>query len=277
MPEGDTIFRTAATLRPVIEGTTIAAARLRDRQFDPERLVGAAIVRVEPRGKHLLMHLSTIDCLHSHLGMTGSWHAYRPGQAWRKPAHYAALHLDLTSAEVICFSPKLLELLSADQLRRHPHLRQLGPDLLSPAWDAASALARLRRRDATPLGVAIMDQSLVAGIGNVYKSELLFLERFDPLAPVACYSDEELLGLLDRAQRLMSRNVGRGPRQTRFRGDGRRVWVYGRSGEGCYRCGNAIQLRRQGMQGRTTYWCPSCQPQRTAPNAPASPGLPPLP
>jgi endonuclease-8 len=242
MPEGDTIYRTAVALRPALEGRRIATARIRDWQFEPERLGGA---------------------IHSHMGMTGSWHVYRRGETWRKPTHYAALVLEIDELDVICFSPKLLELLTADQLRQHAHFRRLGPDLLAREFDVPDAVARFRARNDLPLGEAVMNQTIVCGIGNVYKSDLLFLMGFDPFASVANFSDAELAAMIERARRLMQRNLSGAPRQTRFRGDGRRLWCYGRSGEACFKCGCVIQLRRQGDAGRTTCWCPTCQPPRT--------------
>lgn len=262
MPEGDTIFRTAARLRPALAGRQIAGIRLRDRQFDPERVVGTTIEAVEARGKHLLMHLSTGGAIHSHLGMTGSWHVYRTGEPWRKPARYAALEMVVGELTVVCFSPKLLEWLAADRLRSHIYLRTLGPDLLDAEFDAAAAALRFRVHDAAPVGEAVMNQTIVCGVGNVYKSEVLFLLGFDPFAAVRQFSDGELVDLVERARRLMRRNLAGGPRQTRFRGDRRRLWVYGRAGEPCYKCGGVIQLRRQGDAGRTTYWCSACQPAR---------------
>jgi endonuclease-8 len=263
MPEGDTIYRTAASLRPALEGRTIDDVQLRDRQFEPDRVAGATVASVEARGKHLLMHLAHGGAIHSHMGMTGSWHVYRRGETWLKPSHYAALVLVVEELDVICFSPKLLELLSADQLRHHVHLRRLGPDLLAAEFDVPDAVARFRARDELPLGEAVMNQTIVCGIGNVYKSDLLFLLGFDPFAPVGKFSDDELAALIDRARRLMQRNLSGAPRQTRFRGDGRRLWAYGRSGDACYKCGAMIQLRRQGDAGRTTCWCPQCQPPRS--------------
>lgn len=262
MPEGDTIYRTAVSLRPALEGRTIAGVRLRDRQFEPDRLQGAAVTSVEARGKHLLMHLDRGGAIHSHMGMTGSWHIYRRGETWRKPQHYAALVLAVDELDVICFSPKLLELLSADQLRHHVHLRTLGPDLLAREFDVPDAVRRFRARNELPLGEAVMNQTIVSGIGNVYKSDLLFLMGFDPFAAVAKFTDEELAAMIERARRLMLQNLSGAARQTRFRGDGRRLWCYGRSGEACFKCGAVIQLRRQGDAGRTTCWCPACQPAR---------------
>jgi endonuclease-8 len=196
------------------------------------------------------------------MGMTGSWHVYHPGQAWRKPAHYASLWLSINNLEVICFSPKQLELLTADQFRRHSHLQRLGPDLLAESFDEAAAVARFRTRNDLPIGEAVMNQTLVCGIGNIYKSEVLFLMHFDPFAPVSRFADEELAGMLGTARRLMQRNCGGPDRTTRIGSDVGRLWVYGKSGQPCPKCGMVIQLRRQGEAGRTTCWCLVCQPGR---------------
>ena len=285
MPEGDTIFRSATTLRPAMEGRVIEDARIRDRQFECERIVGRRVTGVEARGKHLLMHLgesrvegpesrageepsgsrrSTLRppplCIHSHMGMTGSWHIYRPGEPWGKPTHYAALQLAINSLEVICFSPRLLELLTADQLRRHPHLTRLGPDLLSKEFNVDAAVARFRAHNHVPLGEAVMNQRIVSGIGNIYKSELLFILQLDPFAPVAKFTDDELCRIIAKARYLLLLNSGGPNRTTRFGSDAGRMWVYGRSGTPCPNCGATIQLRRQGEAGRPTCWCPECQP-----------------
>src|SRR5262249_49139563 len=158
------------------------------------RLLGVTVASVEARGKHLLMHLAAGGAIHSHMGMTGSWHIYRPGEAWRKPAHYASLELAVQRPArpqpadrdlvVICFSPKLLAFPTAGQLRTHAPPRRLGPDLLAVGFDVADAVARFRERDSLPLGEAVMNQTIVSGIGNAYKSDLLFLVGFDPFAPV---------------------------------------------------------------------------------------------
>ena len=262
MPEGDTIYRTATTLRPAIEGRRIDAAHLRDPLFEAETIVGATVAAVEARGKHLLIHLTSLGAIHSHMGMTGSWHIYRPGDPWCKPRQYAVLVMAINSLEVICFSPKQLELLTANQLRAHAHLRNLGPDLLAVEYDAAAAVARFRAHNSVPLGEAVMNQTIVSGIGNIYKSELLFILRLDPFAPVAAFTDEELAQLTDKARRLMRQNSATHRRQTRFTGEGQRMWVYSRPGEQCAKCAAPIQVRRQGEAGRTTFWCPTCQQPR---------------
>jgi endonuclease-8 len=217
---------------------------------------------VEARGKHLLMHLASRHALHSHLGMDGSWHLYRPGQPWRKSPKAAVLVLRVKELDAVCFLPKLLELLTADQLRTHHYLRSLGPDLLAREFDVPAAVRRFRVHNAVPLGEAVMNQTIACGVGNVYKSDLLFLLGFDPLAAVGAYADDELARLLAKARTLLKANLAGAPRQTRFRGDGRRLWAYGRAGQTCYQCGGEIQITRQGDQGRTTFWCPTCQPRR---------------
>ena len=265
MPEGDTIFRTAAQLRPIIDGQLIesTSGKVAPRLEPP--LVGQRIVGTEARGKHLLLHLSDTRVIHSHMGMTGSWHTYGHHSKWQKPTSFAELALHLPQAVAVCFTPKTLEVLSATDLRRHPHLCQLGPDLLSPAFQLEDVLPRLRVHDRTALGHAIMNQTIVSGIGNVYKSELLFLLRLNPFEPVAHFTDATLGDLLQRARRLLHRNIGGAPRRTRFGRDGQRLWVYNRSGEKCLVCGDTIRMQRQGDLGRSTYWCPTCQPPQTTP------------
>ena len=263
MPEGDTIFRTATTLRPAMEGGVIERATVRDGFIEPDSLTGGTVKSIEARGKHLLMHLSNEHVIHSHMGMTGSWHVYHAGQPWQKPSEYAALVLAINRLEVICFSPKMLELLRVDQLRTHRYLRSLGPDLLAGEFDAAAVTQRFRPHNAKPLGEAVMNQTIVCGIGNIYKSEILFIMGFDPLASVAKFTDDELTAMLEKARWWMRRNLGGPMRVTRYGSAGAgRHWVYGKSGTPCPKCNTTIQLIRQGEAGRTTCWCPACQPAR---------------
>ena len=265
MPEGDTIFRIAHRLRGLLVDQPIRSERWRERPPEGWRLSGAQVATVEARGKHLLLHLDDGRALHSHLGMTGSWHLYRPGEAWRKPTRRAALSFEIGSVVVVCFSPKTLEVLSPDGLRRHAHLRRLGPDLLGPEPSRNEILDRFRTQAAAPVGVAIMNQTVVSGVGNVYKSEVLFLCGVAPQTPVAQLNDQQVWKLVAEARRLMKRNVTGYPRQTRFAGERRRLWVYGRPGQPCYRCGTRIEMLRQGDLGRSTYWCPKCQQVGQAP------------
>lgn len=258
MPEGDTLYRTAVRLREALAGTTLVEAQARAREgIDAASLVGRRLPRVESRGKHLLLHLDDGRCLHSHMGMTGSWHLYRRGEPWRKPANYAALVLGTAERLAVCFSPRTLQLLSATGLRRHPQLARLGPDMLAGEFDPVGLAPRLHTP--LPIGEALLDQRLLSGIGNVYKSEVLFLCRVDPFAPASSLPSASLVELLAQARALMRRNLEGHPRRTRSGHDGPRVWVYGRSGEPCLRCGSLVRMRRQGEAARSTYYCPECQ------------------
>jgi endonuclease-8 len=260
VPEGDTIHRTANTLRPWLVGEPIVAARGWDDWIDSQSLVGHHVTQVEARGKHLLLHLDDERVVHGHSGMTGSWHIYPLGEPWQKPERRAALVIETARLVVIFFSPKTLELLTPTQFRRHPYLPKVGPDLLGEELDVREVIARFRTQNHKPVGEAVMNQTLTAGIGNIYKSELLFLEHIDPFAPVKNLDDARLADLFDLARQLMQHNLEGPARTTRFAGDGGRMWVYGRSGAPCYLCSTPIRVRRQGDLGRTTYWCPTCQP-----------------
>jgi endonuclease-8 len=259
MPEGDTIYRTAARLRPVLQGQTVTAARARDAGLAAETLVQRTVQSVEARGKHLLIHLENGLAIHSHLGMHGAWHVYVRSEAWQKPERLAALTIEVPEVVCVCFNPKTLELLTAAQLQRHPHISRLGPDLLADAFDEAEVLRRFRVHNAAPIGEAVMNQTIVCGIGNVYKSEVLFLTHVDPFCRVADLSDDRIVQIVRTAREWLSRNLSGSPRRTRFGLDGQRLWVYGRNGKPCFVCGERIQLRRQGDLGRTTTWCPRCQ------------------
>jgi len=260
MPEGDTIHRTAVTLRPWLVGQQVLGARGWTDRIDAESLVGATVTSIEARGKHLLIHFDDARVVHGHSGMTGSWHIYPLGEAWQKPEHRAALVLETARLCVVFFTPKTLELLSPAQFRRHRYLSKVGPDLLADVLDLDKMIARFRTQNHAPVGQAVMNQTLACGIGNVYKSELLFLQNIDPFAPVSNLTDNDLRDLLELARELLQYNLQGPKRTTRFEGDGGKVWVYGRRCQACYLCGTAIEMRRQGDLGRSTYWCPQCQP-----------------
>lgn len=259
MPEGDTIYRVAARMQAFAVGRKVSRFHDRRSEFDPGQFTGKQFFRVEARGKHLLMAFEGGAVLHSHMGMTGAWHIYRPGTPWQKPDNYCRLHIDLGGVELVLFSPKLIETLRDTALARHPQLARLGPDLLSPMPNLEDACERLRQHNAVPLGVALMNQQLVAGIGNVYKSELLFIERLSPFVPVASLPDERLLEVLSRARFLMRRNLDGSPRRTRYTTKGPRLWVYNRHRQPCFVCGASIERTLQGDAGRSTYFCPDCQ------------------
>lgn len=259
MPEGDTIHRAATRLKAVLDGQVVQRAESRWLGAAAESLCGRQIKAVEARGKHLLIQFDDDRVLHSHMGMTGSWHIYRPGERWQKPAQRAAIWLECPEVCVVCFTPKLLELLTAAGMRRHEYLHRLGPDLLAGPPRDEEVLARFRQCNNLPIGEAVMNQTVVSGIGNVYKSEVLFHERLHPQTLVRDLGDEQILAITTIARELMEQNLSGRPRTTRYALDGGRFWVYGRSGKPCYTCGRPIELIRQGDLGRTTYFCPQCQ------------------
>jgi len=255
VPEGDTIFRTAATLRSALVGRHLVRAELpRLRSRAPE--VGTEVRSVEARGKHLLIGLGDGRVLHTHMQMSGSWHVYRPGERWRKAGAAARVVLEVSDAVAVCFSAPVVELLEERELRAHPRLSALGPDLCSPHADLDEALARLDRLPPeTEIAVALLDQRVACGVGNVYKSETLFACRTDPFARVGDLDRRARHVILATAWELLRRNLDGGPRATYGGG----LAVYRRRGRPCPRCATPIRSRRQGEAARTTYWCPSCQ------------------
>jgi endonuclease-8 len=191
--------------------------------------------------------------------MNGAWHLYRPGERWYKPPSQARAVLETADFVAVCFNAPVVELLAAGGVERHEGLRRLGPDLLKEDFDPIEARRRLRERGDLAVGDALMAQSALAGIGNVYKSETLFLCRMNPFTRVDELDDETLDRLVAKARELMKRNLEGFPRRTRSALAGPRLWVYDRSGKPCLECGTLIEVRRQGLAGRTTYYCPTCQ------------------
>ena len=250
MPEGDTLFRTAATLqrwlggREVTEATAAAAP-----------MVGHTVERVEANGKHLLVRFDSGHVLHTHLRMTGSWHVYGTGARWQRPASQAKVTLTCGERMAVCFNAPVVELLAPGAERNHPSLAGLGPDVLGRPLDLEEIRRRARnRRPETPLGELLLDQRVVAGIGNIWRSEALFLEGHNPFKPVSALHDDELDALVTTARKIMSESLGP------FTGRPQR-WVYRRTGRPCRRCGTPIISRPQGEQARMAYWCPACQPE----------------
>ena len=269
MPEGDTIFRTAEVLRRALLGRRVTTARAQAgpgvrRVPDLSPLVGATVAAIEARGKHLLIGFDNGLTVRSHLRMRGSWHRYRPGERWRLPAHRATVVLETPEAVAVAFDTPVVELLTDAGLRRSRTLRDLGPDLLGSNFDPDEALRRLRDRDGDQLGTALLDQRAIAGIGNVVKSEVAFMERMDPWASVGSFDDDQLRAAIATARRVLRANTGGGARSTTgSRAPGAQLWVYSRAGRPCRSCGTIIQSARQGELARTTYWCPRCQAPAT--------------
>lgn len=259
MPEGDTLFRIAATLGKALTGKPLTAFSSTVPALAETNLAGRTVTLVEARGKNLLIHFDDGRALHTHLRMTGSWHLYRPGERWQKPAFQARAVLETADFVAVCFNAPVVELLAAGGVERHDGLRRLGPDLLKDDFDPIEARRRLRERGDLEIGDALMAQSALAGIGNVYKSETLFLCRMNPFVRVDVLDDATLDRLVAKARELMKQNLEGFPRKTRTALAGPRLWVYDRSGQPCLSCGTLIKVRRQGLGGRTTYYCPQCQ------------------
>lgn len=259
VPEGDTLFRIAATLGKALAGKPLTRFSSSLPALSDAGLDGRTITRVEARGKNLLIHFDDGRALHTHLRMNGSWHIYRPGERWQKPESQARAVLETADFVAVCFNAPVVELLAAGGAERHEGLRRLGPDLLKEDFDPIEARRRLRERNDLAVGDAIMAQSALAGIGNVYKSETLFLCRLDPFVLVGALDDATLDRVVAKARALMNQNLTGFPRRTRNALAGPRLWVYDRSGQPCLECGTLIKVRRQGVAGRTTYYCPRCQ------------------
>ncbi|MBK7972099.1 MAG: Fpg/Nei family DNA glycosylase [Deltaproteobacteria bacterium] len=263
MPEGDTLHRTAATLGAALTGELITAASARPWRsapaIDAASLVGRRVSGVRAEGKNLLVELDDGRSVLTHLRMTGSWHLYQPGEKWWKPASRARLVIENARYVAVCFSAPVVELLTASAVRRHPGLTSLGPDILGDDFDAGAAAARFRAADDLTIGDALLRQQLVSGIGNVYKSEVLFAVRLDPWTKVRDLSDPALTAILGEVRTQMRKNLDGAPRRTVFEPRGERHWVYGRDRQPCLVCARPVEMRRQGDAGRSTYFCRACQ------------------
>jgi endonuclease-8 len=254
MPEGDALARTAAGLRPYLLGRSVTGARARLPGPQVARVVGSTITGVDALGKNLLIRFDNGLEIRTHLRMNGTWHRYRPGEAWRRPVARARLVLEVPGAIAVCFDAPVVELFEQRAETLHPSLSQLGPDLLDPAFDADEALRRLRHpaRAEMSIAEALLDQRALAGIGNIWKNETLFVERVNPFVAVATLDDETLQRLVATARRLLNASAARSRPG--------RLNVYRRTGRPCSRCGAAIVSTQQGSElPRTTYWCPRCQ------------------
>jgi endonuclease VIII len=250
MAEGDTILRAARRIDAALTGQTVAAAAPdpRGRAAGIERLDGRRLEAVESHGKNLLLRFGDL-VLHSHMGMNGSWHVHPRGGRWRKPRRAAWAVLAGDTQEAVQLGGPTLRLIPADRLQRDPQLARLGPDVLAPGFDVDAVLGGLRANPSRTLGDALLDQTLVAGIGNIFKSEACFAARLDPWRPIADLDDNELRSVLLAARELMLPAVA----------GGRRTHAVYRARRSCPVCGGRIASRGQGDANRTTYWCPDCQ------------------
>ena len=251
MPEGDTIYRSATTLRRWLVGREVTAARSVLADVNAEALVGRTVEAVESRGKHLLIRFSGDAVLHTHMRMTGSWHVYRAGERWQRPDWQARVVVEAGERVAVCFNAPVIELMQGRAEDLHPSLSGLGPDVLVEPLD----LAGIRRRAATrppetAIGELLLDQRVVSGVGNIWRCESLFVRRLDPRKPWSELGADELDALLRSAAEMM---------QSSARGTRPPPYVYGRTGRPCRRCGTRIESRLMGDQPRRLYWCPRCQ------------------
>jgi endonuclease-8 len=279
MPEGDTILRAARTLHRVLAGHTVTRfdsvypALTRIAEDTP--IVGRTIESVAARGKHLLMTFSGDLILRTHMRMNGSWHLYRTGARWLRPASDMRVLVATADAVAVGFNVPIAELLSARELERHRQMRRLGPDLLAGAGtqyqypvDVQEIVRRMRARGGEEIAEVLLNQQVLAGIGNVFKSEILFAAGVNPFTPVRDLTDVDLerivrlardqlaASVLDRS-RTLTRAFGR--RTTRSLDPAASLWVYSRRGKPCRRCGTIIASKKTGVDARLTYWCPQCQ------------------
>ena len=252
MAEGDTILRLARRFEVTLVGETVKATapNPRGKAAGIERLDGRTLEDVNAHGKHLMLGFGDVS-LHSHLGMSGGWHFYKPGSRWRRPRSSAWAVLAGDGWDAVQFGGPTLQVGPTARLRRNPQLTRLGPDILGEEFDPDAVIAAMRADPSRGLGDALLDQRLVAGIGNIFKSEAFFAARIDPWRPIGDLSDEELREVLLAARAQMLNAVERGDRH--------RFQIYKRRQGACPRCRGPVSSRGQGDDNRTTYWCPRCQ------------------
>jgi endonuclease-8 len=271
MPEGDTIFRTARAMHRVLAGRTIVGSESTmpslARAPGVGALKGRTIDRVTAQGKHLLIHFSGDLVLRSHMRMHGSWHLYRTGDRWKRPRNSMRIVLRTDEVEAVAFDTPDAQLVRTRDLGRLTPLKNLGPDLLSDDFDAEEATRRIVHDGDREIAEALLDQRSVAGIGNVIKSEVLFICGVNPRARVGALSRATVRQICDESRRVMKISVAEGGVGRRTTGRVQpeaRLYVYGRAGKPCRRCGTPIRFAKQGRDPRSTYWCSRCQPETTA-------------
>lgn len=260
MPEGDTVYAAADRLRRALAGRVLTHCQFRVPRYATVDFTGHTVTGVRSRGKHLLIDLADpqgarAPSIHSHLKMEGAWHVYRPGARWRRPTHHARIVLRTNICEAVGFELGVLDLLDDPESA----LSYLGPDLLGDDWDADEAVRRIRARPAEAIGLALLDQRLMAGVGNVFRCEICFLRGVLPTTPVA---DVDVPGMVETSRKLLWNNRTRTARSTTGQtAPNARTWVYGRRGQLCRRCATPIERGFLGDDGaeRVIYFCPTCQ------------------
>ncbi len=290
MPEGDTIYRTARALQKAIGGKVVTAFEANVATLasvsDDKGIVGRTVEKVEARGKWCLIHFSGDLLLISHMLMSGSWHIYRTGEKWWMPRSRMRCAITCGDFVAVAFNVPVAEFHTERTLARYSQVPKLGVDVLSGEYSVEAGIAALRARAVShpddEVAVVLLNQQVLAGLGNVYKSEVAFAAGVNPFRAMRTLNEREIETMADVSQRWMKANVNEsqgprgesgdgivtytGPRRTtRSMTQADRTWVYGRQGQECRRCGALIQMRKQGTAVRSTYWCPSCQPWVAAP------------
>jgi endonuclease-8 len=276
MPEGDTIFRTARALGRALAGKPITGFRstypLLTRFDDDTPLAGQIVESVESRGKWLLIHFSGGGTLATHLLMNGSWHIYRPGERWQQPRVNMRIVIENSEYIAVGFRVPVARMHTVLSLARDAKIPQPALDVLSPEFDAEAAMLRVLAHPEEEIADVLLHQEVLAGVGNEFKSEICFVTGVNPFCKVGALSREQVAGLIAAAQKLVAANVledsgdemvtygGRKRRTTHESDPGASVYVYGRKGEACRRCGELIRRRLQGPDARVTFWCEKCQP-----------------
>jgi len=276
MPEGDTIFRAARSMHRVLAGHLVtrfetAYAHL-DRVNVDTPIVGRTIEQIKSAGKHHLIVFSGDLILRTHMRMNGSWHLYRHGERWWRGPQAMRVRIDTADWVAVAFNVPVAEFVTPKELSTTDPVAKLGPDLLGATFDRDEAVRRLIASGHQAIALSLLDQRLVAGIGNVYKSEVLFLSGVNPFTPASAVPRDTLERMMDLARGLLKDNVLEGTsgqiqtfrnlRQTnRSMDPDQNLWVYGRSGKPCRRCGAPIEMKKMGIEARSTYWCARCQPQ----------------
>src|SRR5580704_3501359 len=279
MPEGDTIYRAARAMQKAIGGKVVKGfetglAKLA-RVDDDASLVGRVVERVESRGKWLLIYFSGDLILVTHMLMSGSWHLYRLGERWRMGRAKMRVVIRVEDWEAVAFNVPIAEFHTARSLERSSEVPKLGPDVLGAEFTVEGGVGRLAayaaERPEAEVGVVLLNQRVMAGLGNVFKSEVAFAAGVNPFRAMRTVTPREMERMVEFSKRYMTANVADGSgdgivtysgnRQTTHAMDREeRLWVYRRQGEECRRCGATVMMRRQGVQARSTYWCPECQP-----------------
>jgi len=267
MPEGDTLCRTARTLRRALEGQVVTRfetvlPKLSRIDVDSP-LAGRTVDHVESVGKWLLMRFSGDLVLLTHMLMSGSWHIYRPGERWQRGRQHMRIVIETPKWNAVAFNVPVAEFHTEASLARRAGFNRLGPDVLADDFDPAAAIRSLQSHPAMELGPALLRQSILAGIGNEFKSEICFGAGVNPFRKVESLTAAECGRLMEVARRMMQDNVvmhAAARRTTRRADPAEGLWVYGRSGQPCRKCGEAILGKRHTADGRLSFWCPRCQP-----------------